>query len=170
MDSDLPDTPIILYIENQIMEKQIFRPKSNWLMFFITYILGFGMLSIGIMALTDSEEFAFKILLGIFFLALSVFLLVYMAFVQIKLRYEIDGENLFIKGSLFLDKTIPVASIKKVKKIFSILNSPATTSYHRLEIFYNSFDSYMISPADESGFLNALQAINPEIEVVLDKK
>jgi len=38
-------------------------------------------------------------------------------------------------------------------------------SLDRLEIFYNRFDSVVISPEDKAGFIAELTKLNPEIEV-----
>jgi hypothetical protein len=44
------------------------------------------------------------------------------------------------------------------------LSAPAT-SFDRLEILYNSFDTVIISPKDKSGFITHMKTINPSIEV-----
>lgn len=46
-----------------------------------------------------------------------------------------------------------------------MLSSPAL-SLDRLEVFYNKFDSVIISPQNKEDFIVALQNINPAIEYI----
>lgn len=80
--------------------------------------------------------------------------------------YVIDRSMLTINtGFLYKRKKIPVASIRKIEKTRTLVSAPAP-SFDRLEIFYNRFDSVVISPKDKPGFIANLIKLNPEIEVV----
>ncbi len=77
------------------------------------------------------------------------------------IRYVIDKDMLLIR-SVGFKSVIPIRSIRRVKASNSILASPAA-SLGRLEIFYNKYDSVLVSPKDKQAFINDLKTINPEI-------
>ncbi len=80
--------------------------------------------------------------------------------------YVIDRDMLIIHGGwLYKRKKIPVASIRKIEKTRNFVSAPAP-SLDRLEIFYNRFDSVVISPEDKAGFITELTRLNPKIEVM----
>lgn len=80
--------------------------------------------------------------------------------------YAIDRDTLTIHGGLlYKRKKIPVASIRKIEKTRTLVSAPAP-SFDRLEIFYNRFDSVVISPKDKAEFIAELIKLNPEIKVV----
>ncbi|MFC3199468.1 PH domain-containing protein [Parapedobacter deserti] len=53
----------------------------------------------------------------------------------------------------------------QIEETRTLISAPAP-SLDRLEIFYNKFDSIVISPKDKQGFIADLLKLNPEIEVV----
>lgn len=70
--------------------------------------------------------------------------------------YAVDRGMLIIHGGwLYKRKKIPVASIRKIEKTRTFISAPAP-SLDRLEIFYNRFDSVVISPKDKAGFIAEL--------------
>lgn len=78
-------------------------------------------------------------------------------------RYTIGSDGiLLIKCGIFINIKVPINSIYKVENTDSILSAPAL-SMDRMEIFYNKFDSVVISPADKAAFVAELQKINPGI-------
>lgn len=79
-------------------------------------------------------------------------------------KYIITQENLNIKSSFFYNLNVDIKTIRKVSETNNILSSPAT-SIDRLEVFYNKFDSILISPKEKKEFINNLLKINPNIEV-----
>ncbi|GCC51352.1 hypothetical protein SanaruYs_15770 [Chryseotalea sanaruensis] len=81
--------------------------------------------------------------------------------------YIIDGGQLSIRSGFLVNIKIEISSISKVMKSNSFLSSPAT-SFDRIEIRYNKFDSVIISPSDKSAFTEALKNLNPSIEVKLE--
>lgn len=78
--------------------------------------------------------------------------------------YQIEGNNLQIKSGFIVNKLIAINSISKIQKSNSVFSSPAA-SLDRLEIFYNKYDSVLISPKDKQEFLAQLRNINPAIEI-----
>ncbi len=55
--------------------------------------------------------------------------------------------------------------IKKMKSTKSLMSSPAL-SIDRLEIFYNKYDSVMVSPKEKDDFIRRLLLENPAIEIL----
>jgi hypothetical protein len=78
--------------------------------------------------------------------------------------YQLEGKSLRIKSGFIINKLIAIESIRKIQKSNSLFSSPAA-SLDRLEIFYNKYDSILISPKDKHKFLAELQKINPAIEI-----
>lgn len=77
-------------------------------------------------------------------------------------RYTLSGTTLNVRSGFFVNTDIDVTKIKYITETNSAWSSPAL-SLDRLEIFYNSFDSIIISPSDKAQFITDLQAINPGI-------
>jgi len=78
--------------------------------------------------------------------------------------YQIDGNKLQIKSGFIVNKLIAIDSIRKIQKSNSLFSSPAA-SLDRLEVFYNKYDSVLISPKYKQEFLAELRKINPAIEI-----
>jgi len=76
--------------------------------------------------------------------------------------YTISGNFLLIKNSFVINKKIDINTIKKIVPIKDMRSAPAL-SMDRLEIFYNQYDSVVISPEDKEGFVERLKGINGEI-------
>ncbi|MHB8206035.1 PH domain-containing protein [Mucilaginibacter sp.] len=76
--------------------------------------------------------------------------------------YTISGNELKIKCGFIINKTIDISTIKKIEPSRNMLSSPAL-SMDRLEIFYNQYDSVLISPEDKAGFIERLKGINNNI-------
>lgn len=83
-------------------------------------------------------------------------------------EYTIDCGNLKVRSGLFFNKVIDIESIKKVVETKTPLSSPAL-SIDRIEVFYNKFDSIIISPKDKMGFIEQLRKVNDRIEFKLKK-
>ncbi|WP_188506475.1 PH domain-containing protein [Parapedobacter pyrenivorans] len=79
--------------------------------------------------------------------------------------YIINSDQLIIRSGMLYRKRVAISSIRKVKATRNPISSPAP-SLDRLEIFYNKFDSVIISPKDKAAFIASLIKLNPEIEVV----
>lgn len=79
--------------------------------------------------------------------------------------YIIDGNELRIRSGFLINTKIDINAITKIEPTNSILSAPALST-DRLEIFYNKYDSVMISPPDKTVFIERLKAINNGIDVV----
>ncbi|MEB0262725.1 MULTISPECIES: PH domain-containing protein [unclassified Mucilaginibacter] len=81
-------------------------------------------------------------------------------------RYTITADNtLKVKCGFFVNLTIPIEGIRKITSTKTILSAPAL-SFDRYEVFYNKFDSVVISPINKKEFIADLQNINPAIEYI----
>jgi hypothetical protein len=76
-----------------------------------------------------------------------------------------DDGSLKVRCGFFVNILIEVNMIRKIEATKSMLSSPAL-SLDRLEVFYNKFDSVIISPQNKEDFIVALQNINPAIEYI----
>lgn len=80
--------------------------------------------------------------------------------------YTITSSNLLkVKCGFLINLSVPVESIRKIVPTKTILSAPAL-SFDRLEVFYNKFDSVVISPQNKADFIATLQNINPAIEYI----
>jgi hypothetical protein len=78
--------------------------------------------------------------------------------------YTITGNNLEIRSGFFYYKKINILQIQKIRSSRSWISSPAM-SLDRTEIFYNRYDSVLVSPNDQQAFLAALLKVHPGIDV-----
>lgn len=85
----------------------------------------------------------------------------------LRTRYKIEDLQLKVNCSFFVNTTVEINRISKIQRSTSFLSSPAT-SFDRIEIIYNKFESLIISPADKLTFVESLKQINPRIEIKLD--
>lgn len=85
------------------------------------------------------------------------------------LRYKIDENNLTIRYGFIVHQKIPIEKIRKINETNNILSAPAF-SLDRIEIWYNKFDSVMISPRNKTAFIVHLKKLKPTIEVLLKEK
>ena len=85
------------------------------------------------------------------------------------IHYTLTDHVLIVRAALMPDIKIEIKSIRKIVETNNPLSSPAG-SLDRLEIFYNKFDSVIISPVETEEFLSRLQKSNPEIEIQRMKK
>jgi len=67
-----------------------------------------------------------------------------------------------VKCGFVINIRIDIATITKIEPTNTMLSSPAL-SFDRIEVFYNKYDSVIISPGDKAGFIAKLQQINPAI-------
>jgi hypothetical protein len=78
--------------------------------------------------------------------------------------YTITGNWLLVKNSFVINRKIDIGSIKKIIPIKNMLSAPAL-SMDRLKIFYNQYDSVLISPEDKEEFIVRLKEINGAIVI-----
>ncbi|RYE20562.1 MAG: hypothetical protein EOP51_17605 [Sphingobacteriales bacterium] len=84
--------------------------------------------------------------------------------------YTITNTQLLkVKSSFVFNKQIPITGITKIVPTKSILSAPAL-SLDRIEIFYNTYDSVVISPKDKQEFIAQLKTINPAIDALSFEK
>ena len=134
------------------MEKIIYRSKmSKWLVVFIAIVI------IGI-AITMIIVKAWPAMI------LDVLLFGLFAYLFNTTDYTVDGSTLKVRSGFIINITIDIATITKIEPTNSVLSAPAL-SFDRLEVFYNKYDSVVISPKDKAGFIAKLQEINPGIVV-----
>jgi hypothetical protein len=76
--------------------------------------------------------------------------------------YVIEENVLRAKSGLFYNKTFDIKIFRKVIKTNSAITAPAA-SLDRIEIFFNGYDSVVISPKDKDAFIAHLLSINPDI-------
>jgi hypothetical protein len=104
--------------------------------------------------------------LGVFILFLTISFILYTLF---SINYKIEKDNLNIKCTFLINENIAITSIRKITETYNPLSSPAA-SIDRIEIFYNKFDSVLISPKNKKEFIEEVLKINPNIEVVYRKR
>ena len=102
---------------------------------------------------------------GAFLFVVSIVTLGLFAIMSLSTKYTILATELHIKCLPFYNKRIAVDRIKKVKLSRNLISSPAP-SLDRIEIFYDKFDSVVISPKDKIQFMEDLKLINPSIELL----
>ena len=78
-------------------------------------------------------------------------------------EYEVDAESLVVRSGPIRER-VPIASIRRISTSATLLAGPAL-SLRRLEVDYGKYDTAIVSPSDQAGFISALVARNPSIEV-----
>ncbi len=106
-----------------------------------------------------------KVWIGIFIMVLTIIFILY---TFLSINYKIENDNLNVKCTVLMNINIDVKSIRKIVETYNPLSSPAA-SIDRLEIFYNKFDSILISPKLKKEFIQNLVEINPNIEIIYRK-
>lgn len=84
------------------------------------------------------------------------------------LRYELNDQDLSIHFWFINQGKISIQSIRKIEETNNMLSAPAF-SLDRLEIFYNKYDSILVSPKNKMEFIVHLTNLNPQIEVKMKK-
>ena len=87
----------------------------------------------------------------------------YFIFMMINTIYRIENGFLHIRCGLW-KKKIAVSGIRRIETSRNLVSSPAM-SLDRLEIFYDKFESVVISPKDKIGFVKALKIAQPNLEI-----
>lgn len=92
--------------------------------------------------------------MGIVVCVLTILFIIYM---YLSTTYKIiDDRELVVKVGFLMNIKMNVDQIYKIKKTKSLISSPAW-SLDRIEIFYNKYDSVIISPKNQNGFIQDLQ-------------
>lgn len=113
----------------------------------------------------------FKVLSESFdFLSVLLFIspLLFIAYIFTSIKYIIKDTTLIVKAGFSMNRKIDISSIRKIEATNNIISSPAA-SFDRLEIFYKTYESIIVSPKNKDEFLSDLTRINPKIEIKLNK-
>ena len=142
---------IVLLFLSMLKQEKIFPSKKG----FVIYIPLIVLLAVEVPYLWNGKYFGaalcFCILATLYLPAL------------LNTYYAVDDAGtLRVKCGFYFNTKIDIASIRKIENTRTLLGSPAL-SLDRIEIFYNQFDTIVISPEDKPGFIAALQNINPAI-------
>ena len=98
-----------------------------------------------------------------FGVAVYVLTILFIAYLFVTTNYTIyNQQTLIVKSGFLVNKKIDINSITKISKTNNPISSPAL-SLDRIEIFYNKYDSVIISPKNEQEFIQDLQKINSSI-------
>ena len=131
-------------------KKKVFRSRiSGFLIVFILVVLCIG--------IYQPKSYQELYTLG------GVFLLIVLLFGG--MRYIISGEKLYLKMWIIPNGNKNISDIISVERSYNLLSSPSA-SLKRLRIHFatGSFD-WLISPVREKEFIEALKAINPDIDI-----
>ena len=98
-----------------------------------------------------------------FGVAVYVLTILFIAYLFVTTNYTIyNQQTLIVKSGFLMNKKIDINSITKISKTNNPISSPAL-SLDRIEIFYNKYDSVIISPKNEQEFIQDLHKINSSI-------
>jgi len=139
---------------NKINMRTVYKSKIGWETFVICIIL---LVPYFVASFNNFNIWATIAIVGV-----MGFVLVYS---YLSTVYSIEGSELLIKSTFFYKKKVDMATIRKIVATRNPLSSPAP-SLDRIEIWYNGYDSVMLSPKDKDIFVAHLQQINPGIEYV----
>jgi len=78
-------------------------------------------------------------------------------------NYEVDDSVFRVKSGFLIKRTIQIDTITKIAATNNPISAPAA-SLDRLEIFYNTYESVIISPKEKRAFIAHLKQLNPKIE------
>jgi len=132
------------------MEK--FKSKIDlWLVFFLVFVFGVIIVKIAYEGISGVLIFMFLVITFIVHMFETTF-------------YIIEDKKLIVKCGFLINILIPVEKIKKISETNDLMSSPAL-SLDRLEILYNISDTVMISPNEKTKFIEAIQKINPGVEI-----
>lgn len=97
-------------------------------------------------------------------IAFTLLLPIFVLWLVFTVEYVVSDQHLIVRNGPFR-RTIPLDTIRAVRKTINPLSSPAL-SLHRLEIKYSSYDVVMISPKDRDAFMKLLAARCPQAEIM----
>lgn len=129
-----------------------FKSKIDlWLVLFLSVIFGGIAINMALNGVWGSLIFILLIIAFIVHIFATTF-------------YIIEDKKLIVKCGFLITIPIPVEKIKKISETNDLMSSPAL-SLDRLEILYNISDTVMISPNEKTKFIEAIQKINPGVEI-----
>ena len=104
--------------------------------------------------------FSGELIIAAFVTAMVLLLLLW---IYLDTSYALTATDLLIRGGP-VRVTIPLATIRKVRRSHTILAGPAL-SMKRLEIDHGKYDTAIISPRDQAGFVSALVTRAPHVVI-----
>ena len=129
-------------------------PSKKGFVIYIPVIIMIGVCALGII---NGEYFSA--------LFCTVLVLLIVAPMILNTNYTISADNtLRVRCGFFVNLLIEIDKVRKIEFTRSVLSSPAL-SMDRIEIFYNKFDSVIVSPENKLEFIAELISLNPDIEV-----
>lgn len=140
------------------MEQKVYKSKFGWAVFLfmtVLFVIVFWM----------SYEPEKDITRSIVLLLIALAILGLFAVISLNTKYTISAKVLHIKCLPFYNNELLIAHIKKVEVSRNLISSPAP-SLDRIEIYFDSYDSIVISPKDKFQFMEDLKLVNPAIELV----
>lgn len=140
------------------MESKVYRSKFGWAVFLIITAI---LILVSWLGWNPERSVLGNISTHIF----SIVILVLFTVLSKTTRYTITAKELHIKCPPFYNKTIALDRINKVEVSRNIISSPAP-SLDRIELYYDKFDSVVISPRDKFQFMEDLKQRNPSITVI----
>lgn len=134
----------------------VYRSKISWgLVTFLLIVLGGCLLP----AIFDG---VWQMLLII------VPVIIFIAHMYINTYYIVKDNMLIVKCG-FTKKIFDINTFRKIAETNNAASAPAL-SQDRLELFYNGYESIVISPKNKAGFITHIQKINPAIEYLAEAK
>jgi len=124
--------------------------RDLWLTLLTWGILGLAMVP----ALTAPDR------IGLYILIPTA---LFVGWIWLRTGYTIEGQDLKVVSGPFR-YTVPIGEIRRMKKTRNPLSSPAL-SLDRIEISFGEGKKIMVSPADRAGFIRALHAKNPQMQI-----
>lgn len=87
----------------------------------------------------------------------------FMVYFLLTTYYEIGDGVLRIKSGFLINRTILITNIKKIEATNRPVGAPAA-SLDRLEVYYNKYQSIILSPKKKRMFVGHLIRLNPKIQ------
>ncbi len=140
------------------MHSPAFRSRIDPLLALLVFVPLLGVCGLVLQRVTTRPETA-----GIFTLIIIALSVVLMVWMFVSTTYRFKDSELVVKCGPFR-RRVPVASIRRVTRTRTLQSAPAL-SLQRLEIAFGSHETVIISPKDEVGFLAALQARVPTVQL-----
>lgn len=98
--------------------------------------------------------------IGPVFLLLPSF---FIGYIFLTTYYEVGNGVLRVKSGFLLNRSIPISAIIKIEATKNPISAPAA-SLDRLEVFYNKYESVIISPKGKRAFISHMKQLNPKIQ------
>ena len=141
-----------------MIKEKVYKSKFGWSLFLFMTVLYSVVLWISYSP--EKGENASLLLFLIAITTLGLF-----TWMSLGTHYTITDTYLHIISKPFHNKKIAIASIKKIEVSRNLMSSPAP-SLDRIEIYYEKYNSIVISPKDKFQFMDDLKKINPAIVLV----